>query len=56
MRGVYWSLLIALVLVALGLFLGATGLLWVPILSFPLLIAILFWMAERKARDEPPLE
>lgn len=56
MRRVYGSLLIGLAVVVIGLFLGATGLLWVPILAVPVLIAIFFWFAERKARHKPPLE
>lgn len=56
MRRVYWSLLIGLAVVVVGLFLGATGLLWVPILAVPILIAIAFWLAERKAQHKPPVE
>jgi purine-cytosine permease-like protein len=56
MPRVYWSLLVGVILVVIGVFLGATGLLWVPILAVPVMIAILFWFAERKAQHKPPLE
>lgn len=56
MRRVYGSLLIGLAIVVVGLFLGVAGLLWVPILAIPVIIAIFFWMAERKAQHKPPLE
>ena len=56
MSRVYWSILIGLALVVAGLVLGATGLLLVPLLAVPVLIAILFWLAERKAEHKPPVE
>lgn len=56
MRPVYWSLLVGIALVLVGLFLGATGLLLVPLLGIPVAIAIFFWFAERKAHHKPPLE
>lgn len=56
MRPVYWSLLIGIAIVLVGIFLGATGLLLVPLLAVPVLIAIFFWLAERKAHHKPPVE
>ena len=56
MRRIYWSLLVGIAIVIAGLFLGATGLLWLPILAIPVLIAIFFWLAERKAEHKPPVE
>lgn len=56
MRRVYWSLLVGVAVVIIGLFLGVAGLLWLPILAIPVLLAIAFWMAERKAENKPPLE
>lgn len=52
----YWSLLIGLAIVIVGVFLGVTSLLLLPIVGVFLLIAILFWLAERKTRDEPPVD
>lgn len=56
MSRVYWSILAGLAVVVGGVFFGITGLLLLPIIGVFLLIAILFWLAERKAKHERPVE
>lgn len=56
MRRVYWSLIVGIIAVVVGIFLGVTGLLLLPIVGVFVLIGILFWLAERKAEHKPPVE
>lgn len=56
MTRVYWSILIGIIVVIGGLFFGVAGLLLLPIIGFFVLIAVLLWLAERKAEHKPPIE
>ncbi|MFP4623769.1 MAG: hypothetical protein ACLFRX_06270 [Gemmatimonadota bacterium] len=56
MRRAYWSLLIGLLVVIVGLMLGVAGLFLLPIFGVFLILGIVFWLAERKARHKPPVE
>lgn len=56
MRRVYWSVLIGLGVVVVGIIMGVGGLLLAPIIGVIALIAILFWLGERKAEHKPPVE
>lgn len=56
MRRLYWSILIAIAVLIAGLFLGITALVLAPILGFLVLLAILVWLGERRARHEPPVD
>ena len=56
MARVYWSILIGVAFLIGGLVLGVAGLFLLPILGVFALIAILFWLAERKAEHKPPVE
>lgn len=56
MRRVYWSVLIALVILVGGLLLGMSALLLAPVFAVPVILAVLFWLAERKATHQRPVE
>jgi predicted PurR-regulated permease PerM len=56
MSRVYWSILIGVAVVAGGLFLGVAGLLLAPIIGAFAIIALVFWLAERKTQHKPPVE
>lgn len=56
MRRVYWSILLAAAILVVGIIMGIGGLLLAPIIGVVAVVAILAWMAERKAKDKPPLE
>ena len=56
MRRVYGSVLLAVGILVGGIILGIGGLLLAPVVGVVVLVAILLWLAERKAEHKPPVD
>lgn len=56
MKPLYWAILVAIAIAVLGVIFGVAGIFLAPILGIVGIIALLIWLAERKAQHKPPLE
>ena len=56
MKPVAWSILLGIVVLLVGVFLGIGGLVIGPVVGVFVLLGIAFWLAERKAKHKPPVE
>lgn len=56
MAPLYWTILIALGVLVVGIIFGVAGLFLLPILGVIATIALVVWLIQRRARDRPPIE
>lgn len=56
MRPLIWAMLAAVGVVLFGLIFGVAGIFIAPILGFLGVVALLMWLANRRAEHKPPLE
>lgn len=56
MKPLFWTILLAVLVVVGGVIFGVGGLLLAPIVGAVALVALVIWLLERKAQHKPPLE
>jgi predicted PurR-regulated permease PerM len=56
MTPTYWAVLLAIGIAILGVIFGVAGIFLAPLLGVAAIVALVFWLVERRTTRKPPLE
>jgi predicted PurR-regulated permease PerM len=56
MRPIYWAIVTAVLILAVGVIFGVAGVFLAPILGAIGLVVLIVWLVQRAARDKPPIK